>query len=349
MIDRVVALSLFSGCGGLDIGSHQAGVPVLACLDFDKDSMDTLSANDIFKDAKMFYADIDDFDAKEYKQVLKEVPHDKFILLGGPPCQPFSKAGYWITNDKRQKDKDPRNGVDAYLRMVKELQPDGFLFENVESILHPSNKHFVEEIEKSVAKMGYHYVVLRVNAADYGVPQKRKRIFILGSKQPIKGKPEPTHAPKDEAEDKGLLPYVGVGAAIAKYAGSEYMEPEEVAAHGTYYTDLVAVPAGKNYIALTKPPLGPHPTFRSGKRFWNFLLKLTPEEPSWTIAAQPGPWVGPFHWDSRRLRVPEIAAIQTFPEGYIFKGSRRSIQKQIGNAVPPLLGQQMIEFLKKNI
>lgn len=349
MSDRVIALSLFSGCGGLDIGSHLAGVPVYACLDFDKDSMETLKANEVFKDAKLFCEDIDNFSSAEYKKVLKNTPHDKFILLGGPPCQPFSKAGYWIGNDARKKDKDPRNGVSAYLKMVKELQPDGFLFENVESILHPTNKHVVEEIERSVKKMGYNYVILRVNAADYGVPQKRKRIFILGSKKKITGRPEPTHAAKDLAAKLGLRPHVGVGTAIAQYAGREYQEPEEIANHGTFYADLVAVPAGKNYIALTKPPLGPHPTFVSGKRFWSFLLKLTPDEPSWTIAAQPGPWVGPFHWTSRRLRVPEIAAIQTFPPDYVFMGSRRSIQKQIGNAVPPLLGQQMVAFLRNNI
>ena len=86
-------------------------------------------------------------------------------------------------------------------------------------------------------------------------------------------------------------------------------------------------------------------TFEKGKRFWNFLYKLSPDEPSITIAAQPGPWVGPFHWDNRRLRVPEIAAIQTFPKNYKFFGSRRSVQKQIGNAVPCLLGQRMVEHL----
>jgi DNA (cytosine-5)-methyltransferase 1 len=93
----------------------------------------------------------------------------------------------------------------------------------------------------------------------------------------------------------------------------------------------------------------PNPKFIAQKRFWSFLLKLHPMSPSWTIAAQPGPWVGPFHWSSRRLRVPEIAAIQTFPEDYKFIGSRRSIQKQIGNAVPPLLGKAMVEFLLKNL
>ncbi|MEK7127971.1 MAG: DNA cytosine methyltransferase [Patescibacteria group bacterium] len=351
MIKKIVALSIFSGCGGLDIGSHLAGVPVLACLDFDKDCTETLKANYMFNDAKIFHEDITDFNINEFKKILEAKKYDKFILIGGPPCQPFSKAGYWVGNKARKKDKDPRNMVNEYLNIVKKLRPDGFLFENVESLLHPSNKHVILEITKFVASLGYHYKIIRVNALDFGVPQKRKRIIILGSKKEIKGEPEKTHHDKKfiNARDTKIKPFVTTGDVIRKFDKNKYFEKEEVANNGTYYSDLIRVPRGKNYIALTKKPLGPHPKFKAGKRFWNFLLKLDPNEPSWTIAAQPGPWVGPFHWTSRRLRVPEIAAIQTFPEEYIFKGNRRSIQKQIGNAVPPVLGKKMIEFLSENI
>lgn len=104
-----------------------------------------------------------------------------------------------------------------------------------------------------------------------------------------------------------------------------------------------------NYKALTAWYGYENPKFVADKRFWSFLLKLSPDMPSWTITAQPGPWVGPFHWDNRRLRVPEIAAIQTFPKGYKFYGSRRSVQKQIGNAVPALMGKAMIEFVKESL
>ncbi len=188
------------------------------------------------------------------------------------------------------------------------------------------------------------------NAADYGVPQKRKRIFIIGSKKGFKtNEPKKTHCHPDKCDITGLQPYVGVGKVISKFDKPEFFEKEEITKKGTYGPDLKEVPPGKNYIALTARNNYPNPKFVAGKRFWSFLLKLHPELPSWTIAAQPGPWVGPFHWTSRRLRVPEIAAIQTFPEKYIFVGSRRSIQKQIGNAVPPLLAQRMIEFLKDNL
>ena len=104
-----------------------------------------------------------------------------------------------------------------------------------------------------------------------------------------------------------------------------------------------------NYKALTAWYGYPTPKFVAEKRYWSFLLKLSPNMPSWTITAQPGPWIGPFHWDNRRLRVPEIAAIQTFPKGYKFYGTRRSVQKQIGNAVPSLMGKAMIEHVKESI
>lgn len=349
MKNKIVALSIFSGSGGLDTGCQMAGVPVLACLDFDNDCIETLKINQIFNKAKIFHKDITKFSTNEFKKILNKERFDKFILIGGPPCQPFSKAGYWIGNNVRKKDKDPRNMVHQYLRMIEELKPDGFLFENVDSLLHPSNKHVVTEIINFIKLLGYHHKMIRANALDYGVPQTRKRLIILGSKKPFIGEPKKTHADPIIAKNLKLKPYVNVGKIIGKYTDDKYYEKEEITVNGTYYRDLIKVPPGKNYIALTKKPLGPHKIFKNGKRFWNFLLKLDPERPSWTIAAQPGPWVGPFHWTSRRLRVPEIAAIQTFPENYKFYGNRRSIQKQIGNAVPPILGKIMIDFLVRNI
>ena len=147
----------------------------------------------------------------------------------------------------------------------------------------------------------------------------------------------------------GFQPYTGVGAFISKYASDEFREPQEDASNGNYFYELTHVPPGKNYIALSKLKGYDGRKFRTGGRFWNFLHKLHPEEPSITIAAQPGPWVGPFHWDNRRLRVPEVAAIQTFPEGYKFFGNRRSVQKQIGNAVPCLLAEKMVAHLIEHL
>lgn len=350
MKDKISAISLFSGCGGLDIGSHMAGVNTMSCIDFDENCIKTLNQNSIFKKTEKIFADVTSYPSKKFKDTLKKNKYNEFIVIGGPPCQPFSKAGYWIGNKNRKGGNDPRNMVGEYFRIVEDLKPSGFLFENVESLLHPTNKHIIETIKLKIKELGYHYKIINANALDYGVPQKRKRIFIFGSKKKFSDiEPKKTHGVTKEINDKTFERYVSVGEVINRFDKKKYYEPEEVAEGGTYFKDLLKVSPGKNYIELTVPPKGPHSKFEKGKRFWSFLLKLSPDLPSWTIAAQPGPWVGPFHWSSRRLRVPEIAAIQTFPEEYKFYGNRRSIQRQIGNAVPPLMGKAMVKYLVENL
>ena len=310
-----------------------------------------MKQNKFFAHAEHNLKDIASSTAMDYSAILKKNNPEKLIIVGGPPCQPFSKAGYWVTNKNRLGHEDPRNMVGNYLRIIDEIKPDGFLLENVESLLHPSNEIVIEHITETLNKMGYHFKIVKANALEYGVPQKRKRIFVVASKnKEIFGDPIKTHGSTEELLlNPALKLYEKTITWIGKFDTVEYFEKEELADHGTYYFDLTEVPPGKNYIALTASAGYPNPKFIAQKRFWSFLLKLHPLEPSWTIAAQPGPWVGPFHWMSRRLRMPEIAGLQTFPEDYLFHGTRRSVQKQIGNAVPPYLGKAMVDFLIKNI
>ena len=348
---KISAVSLFSGAGGLDVASVMAGVPVVISTDFDHDCIETLKANSkYFKNSKIIEGDLHQIDSKVFSDILNRDITD-FIVIGGAPCQPFSKAGYWVGNKTRKGINDPRATlVNEYLRVVTDLKPKGFVFENVESLLHPTNRTIVDKFIEIIKQEGYDYKVIHANALDYGVPQKRKRIFIIGTKGNFKREePIKTHAPDDSYKSLKLKPYVSVGQVITKFDDETYFEPYEVTSSGTYYNELCAVPAGENYKALTAWAGYPNPKFVADKRFWSFLLKLSPEKPSWTITAQPGPWVGPFHWNNRRLRVPEIAAIQTFPENYHFAGNRRSIQKQIGNAVPCLMGKAMIEFLVESL
>ena len=348
---KIHVLSFFSGAGGLDIGAQLAKAKVISSHDFDPDSISTLKKNPFFDHAEHNLGDISHANGADFKKAIAKNNPEKLIIVGGPPCQPFSKAGYWTTLKNRLSHNDPRNMIGNYLRIVSEIQPDGFLLENVESLLHPHNKIALNSLTETIDSLGYKYKMIRANALDYGVPQKRKRVFFVCSKRSfVIDEPIKTHGSSDEIYlNNKLQPYEKVKDWIGKFNGTEFFEKEELTNKGTYYSDLLDVPAGKNYIAITAAAGYPNPKFKAHKRFWNFLLKLHPDFPSWTIAAQPGPWVGPFHWTSRRLRVPEIAAIQTFPENYKFVGSRRSIQKQIGNAVPSLLGKSMVEFLTKNI
>jgi DNA (cytosine-5)-methyltransferase 1 len=340
----VNCISLFSGAGGLDVGATMAGAKVTICVEIDKDSTETLRLNDKAKTIDVFASDVTEVDFRVFRSMS-----DHQILIGGPPCQPFSKNGYWVKNENRLIERDPRNMLSQFLRAVSEAQPSGFLFENVESLLHPSNKETLRLFLEAAEGLGYRCTMYRANAADFGIPQLRKRVFVFGVRtaQTSIPPPTPTHSAKPDVD--GLIPHQGVGKFIKKFNHPQFFEPSEIANAGTYFPELMNVPAGKNYIALAKVEGHKGKTFRSGSRFWNFLYKLHPDLPSITIAAQPGPWVGPFHWNNRRLRVPEIAAIQTFPSDYKFYGSRRSVQKQIGNAVPCILGQVMVAHLMEHI
>lgn len=337
----VQCISLFSGAGGLDVGAARAGARIIRAVEFDADAAETLRLN-AEMDTQIDCADICDLDFRMHRDAK-----EKTILIGGPPCQPFSKNGYWVKNVNRLIERDPRNMLSQFLRAVDEARPQGFLFENVESLRHPTNRQALEGFLATAEDMGYRCTMFLANAADFGVPQKRKRVFIFGVPG-AKAIPDPKRTHSADPADK-LRPHVGVGRFIKPFSGARYFERQEMVDGGTYERELMSVPPGSNYMALSDLPGYTGRTFRKGGRFWNFLYKLHPDEPSITIAAQPGPWVGPFHWNNRRLRAAEAAAIQTFPKDYVFHGSRRSVQKQIGNAVPCLLGEAMVKHLINHV
>lgn len=338
----VDCISLFTGAGGLDIGAEHAGAKVVRSVELDDDAVATLRLN--ATDLRIDHADISTLKFHEHRDSRRTT-----IVIGGPPCQPFSKNGYWVKNANRMIERDPRNLLSEFLRAVSEARPGGFLFENVESLLHPTNKPAVRSFLEVAEGSGYRCTLYRANSADFGVPQKRKRIFIFGLRRRGVAIPPPRATHSATADRDGLKPHEGVGRFIKGYESPRYFEPSEITSDGTYAHELRNVPPGYNYIALAKLKGYEGRTFRAGGRFWNFLHKLHPDQPSITIAAQPGPWVGPFHWNDRRLRVPEVAAIQTFPINYKFAGTRRSIQKQIGNAVPCVLGEVMVRHLMEHL
>lgn len=335
-------ISLFSGAGGLDVGARSAGANIIRAVEFDSDAVNTLRLN--FNDStEIEHADIAKLDFHRHDDHSNDL-----IVIGGPPCQPFSKNGYWVKNENRLIEADPRNMLSQFLRVVSEAKPKGFLFENVESLRHPTNKQALDAFVLAAETLGYNCTVTLANAADYGVPQKRKRVFIFGARGHKTNIPHPKRLRSSDLSD-GLLPHLGVKEFLKPFTSSKYFEPSEMVSGSTYEHELLHVPPGRNYMALDELSNYTGRTFRRGGRFWNFLYKLHPDEPSITIAAQPGPWVGPFHWNNRRLRAPEAAAIQTFPADYKFYGSRRSVQKQIGNAVPCLLGEAMVKHLINHV
>ena len=339
---KIQGLSFFSGGGGLDIGAQMAGIKVLTSLDFEVDAIQTLKNNKFFAHTVHRLDDIRNVKSCDYSEIIKRNNPEKLVLLGGPPCQPFSKAGYWRTLSQRLGPDDPRNMIGAYLNIIDDIKPDGFILENVESILHPHNRQAVDDLAEAIDQMNYHFVLVKANACDYGVPQKRKRVFFIASRNPIEQMPIPTNF---EFPENGQAGYENVIDWIGRFDKDVYAS-ENDSIEGLHHDALVQVPPGSNYIALSERRGHVPELFKAGTRYWTFLLKLHPFKPSWTIIASPGHWEGPFHWNNRRLRNCELAAIQTFPLDYKFYGSIRSVHKQIGNAVPCLLAKKMCEYLK---
>ena len=362
-------IDLFAGAGGLGIGATLAGGRI--CLSVEKDHLacETLAQNQgNYPAGTILQADVSQLSGeglRDRAQINRNAP---LIIIGGAPCQPFSKAAYWTDpgNDASYrrsrsrgeetekpapiltaKEDERRDLVFEFTRLVFQSDADGFLFENVPSILHPRNKHVVPSIVDAAKNAGYFCNFFKLNSFDFGVAQKRERVFVVGSKAETVKTPPPTHGFAEGGEPQLLTPYITAGEALAGLESDEYFEPEEIV-KGRYSKHLNEVPPGGNYKALTAWAGHPNPSFEAETRFWNFLLKLAPDKPSWTIAATPGPWTGPFHWDNRRLRTSEMAALQSFPRGYQFTGSRRERVRQIGNAVPPLLAKAVVGKLMES-
>jgi len=360
----VPVIGLFSGAGGLDLGAALAGGNLRLSIDNDSIACQTLRSNPKYHSGKVVDHDVSGLTGHALRDLAGLNRTEPCIIIGGPPCQPFSKAAYWTDpgHDSRYRQArsrgevverplpiekpradERRSLVQDYLRLVIEARAEGFLFENVPSITHPRNRNILEKLMEDAKAAGFGVTLLRVNAVEYGVPQARHRVVVLGLRKGALIPPEPTHAAALD-RSKILLPPVTSGEALKGFNFAKYAEPEEVV-KGRWAEQLREVPPGQNYKALTAWAGHPKPLFIAETRFWHFLLKLSPDLPSWTVPANPGPWVGPFHWDSRRLRTIELAALQSFPEGFTFAGNRRDRVRQIGNAVPPLLARKVIEPL----
>lgn len=361
----VKVMDLFAGAGGIGVGcASVSGVELSVSVEMDARCCETLRANKKHHPGLVIEGDVSELHGADLRDEAGIDKDEPVVVVGGPPCQPFSKAAYWTdpgddakyrrARAKGQKASKPkpitearpderRDLVQCFLDHVLEAEADGFVFENVPSLLHPRNREIAERFVSRANASGYKTLLLKANAVEYGVAQMRKRVLILGSKHDQPLEPAKTHATcLEEAESTGLLPPVSAGEALIGLGAQEYHEPEEVVT-GKWAEALHEVLPGWNYKYLTEWNNHPWPLFEAETRFWSFLLKLHPDRPSWTVAANPGPWVGPFHWSSRRLRTVEMAALQSFPRGYTFKGNRRERVRQVGNAAPPLLIKPMLE------
>lgn len=350
------AISLFTGAGGLDLGCEAAGFHTVGAVEFDATARRTLLANrerylpHLCPEALV--EDIMGLDVNELLERAGVAQGDEVALVhGGPPCTPFSKSGYWL--DYKRAGADPKASLlDSFVDVVAAVRPQTFLMENVYGLAYRNhNRAVLERFLKRCHCAGYAVERKIVLAADHSAPQLRQRLVCVGIRTdlidctPSKWSfpwPPATHGGPHETRkgwDPNLPAHRTAGQAFAGLPASQNPpEPEEVV-EGTYAEALRGVPPGDNYLFWTEHRGHPTPRFRWRSRYWSFLLKLDPDRPSPTVQGRPGPWVGPFHWEDRRLRVAELKRLMTFPDDFKVLGSRREQQLQLGNAVPPILGE----------
>lgn len=344
MADGPVAISLFSGAGGLDLGVEAAGYRVTAAVEYDRDAALTMEKNFHHLVSPVIRKDILDVPTREILQHAglrgRQRPD---LLIGGPPCTPFSKSGFWLEWKRDGLDPDA-SLLQAYTRVLAQAKPRAFILENVYALTYnnKASRPAYERLLREIDEAGYICNPKVLNAADHGVPQVRPRLFIVGVPKGCRlpELPDPSHTGMWERRmsGAGTTPHVTAGEALAKLD----CEPEPGEVLGGQYSHLLPeIPPGENYLYYTAERGHPNPLFKWRSRYWSFLLKLAPEKPSPTIQAQPGPNVGPFHWENRRLRVGEIKRLFTFPDEFELVGTRASIQAQLGNAVPPLLAEKV--------
>lgn len=318
-------LSLFSGGGGLDIAFHDAGFDVYQMVEINPGYVETLTLNSQegrrLEGAKPLCINIMDFNPSDSSHVD--------FIIGGPPCQTFSAAGRRAAGVSGVD--DPRGNLfQEYVRILKKLQPKGFLFENVYGILGAQEGKPWKEIVKAFESAGYKISYRILDAADFGVPQQRERLIVVGTRSDHFAFPRPTHGP----DSTNQHPYYTASLATQ---GIEGTKPALVGGRHGYL--LKDIPPGLNYSFYTEKMGHPSPIFSWRSKFSDLLYKADPDMPVRTIKAQGGQYTGPFHWENRPFSTDELKRLQTFPDDYVVTGGRQVAIQQIGNSVPPQFGR----------
>lgn len=348
-------ISLFSGIGGLDFGFEEAGFETRVALEWDRFACRTMRLNR--PEWAVIEGDIHQVSSDEILRQGRLEVGEAQILIGGPPCQPFSKSSYWVRGDTLRLDDPRANTLAAYLRVLRDTQPEAFLLENVGGLAYEGKDEglqlLLEGIRNINVAVGTNYQPTWrvIKCVEYGVPQIRERVFIVGSRdgRPFRF-PEPTHIGVDKgARDlfsEPREPFMTAWDAIGDLA--EPNELDGLRIGGKWGDLLPSIPEGENYLWHT-PRGGGLPLFGWRTRYWSFLLKLSKRLPSWTVQAQPGSAIGPFHWNSRKLTFEEMCRIQTFPDGLKIDCGRTEMQRMLGNAVPSLIAEILAREIRAQL
>lgn len=355
------SIDLFSGAGGFTLGLSAAGVVTALASDNWDPASETFQAN--FPDVSFLPADVSDLTSQDLlaKSGLDRPPS---LIVGGPPCQGFSSAG-------ARKSQDRRNGLVAiFARLIAETLPAAFIFENVEGFLTLDKGSFVVDLLDPVIEAGYFVHLRKVNVANYGVPQLRKRVVGIGFLGECPPFPATTHsargAPGVHRVGTGLPATPSVTDALAGLplaSSSREASPSDHVAKPPAAADQERVRAlGQGQTMRDLAPELQHASYqrRANRRVADGmpterrggapagLRRLRADEPSKAItSAAPREFIHPA--EDRPLTLRECARLQTFPDWFEFRGSQAHRATLIGNAVPPQFAKSfaspLVEFL----
>lgn len=385
-------VDLFAGCGGLSEGFYQEGYKPLLHLEIDPTACKTLKTrmsyygyNQEEIDNTVLCADITTINLK--KDIDSRIKEEVDIIIGGPPCQAFSTVGR--AQDPHGMENDPRNYLfESYLKILNHLKPKMFIFENVKGILtaKPKGIKIFDIIVREMSKT-YNIVsdpkTILLNAADYGVPQIRERVIIIGVRKDIDYvdvKDVYASIPKTHSDNDETLPnYVTVGEAILDLpklspGEGENVQHVEVCKKKNEYLMKVGNDSGvifnhsarnhndadreryrilsehKNWQLKDLQTVRPDLIHHDPKHFGNRYTVQEEDKPGKTVVAHlykdGNLFIHPDSAQARTFTVREAARIQSFPDDFLFEGSRTDQFKQVGNAVPPLMAETFAKTLK---
>lgn len=344
----LLACDLFAGAGGFSLGAHLAGMTVAGAVEWDSHACVTYRANLIETGLTKSHLYEEDITKLDPRRVKKEVGFDKFgcdLLLGGPPCQGFSTH--------RIKDAgvdDPRNGLLLrYFEYLRVLRPTVFLVENVPGLLWPRHRKYLDNFYRHAAGAGYGVLEPQIlNARDYGVPQNRRRVFILGYdlrmfSSPPAWPPPPTHSVPGSHDD--LPAWVPAAEVFGRPVSKKDLNDIHMQ-HGPALID-----------AFRRTPLNGGSRIESGRLLpchknhdghKDVYGRIDPAKPAPTMTTacinpSKGRFVHPT--EHHGITVRQAARIQTFPDSFVFHGGLIAAGKQIGNAVPVELARRLIDHL----
>lgn len=339
------AIDLFCGAGGLSYGFECAGFNILLGIDSDAKALEVFEAN--HKNAKSICGDITQIDYEDIKNVIGNKRID--VIIGGPPCQGMSLSG-------PRKFDDPRNKLYlSYIRLVEEIRPRAFVIENVPGLVSLFGGQIKDSIIEKFTDMGYDVQYKILCASDYGVPQSRKRVVFVGTRENIKFEYPQKHDSVVTCEMalSDLPPLIDVlGEEISDYetkpmntyqalmrSKSKALYNHVAASHSEKVKKIIAlVPDGGNYKSLPEE-------YRNSRNFHVAWTRFASKKPAPTIDTGHR-----HHFHYKYDRVPtvrECARLQSFPDDFIFAGNKTQQFRQVGNAVPPLMAQAIAGQVKK--